>query len=67
MNFREVHYKPYHLICEIAGGNVSIHCILDGRRDMQSLLERWLVRQGSFHERLHAILGQGAPHGRFRT
>jgi len=44
MNFREVHCKPYRVICEIAGRNVFIHCILDGRRDMQYLLERRLVR-----------------------
>ena len=44
MNFREVHFKPYRVIYEIAGHNVFIHCILDGRRDMQSLLERRLMR-----------------------
>ena len=44
MNYREVHFKPYRVIYEIAGRDVFIHCILDGRRDIQSLLERRLTR-----------------------
>ena len=36
--------KPYRVICEVIGRDVYIHCVLDGRRDMQSLLERRLVR-----------------------
>ena len=43
-NYREVHFKPYRVIYEVAGRDVFIHCILDGRRDMQSLLERRLIR-----------------------
>ena len=42
--FREVHYKPYRLIYRIIGGKVVVYCVLDGRRDMQSLLHRRLVR-----------------------
>lgn len=41
--FREVHYKPYRIIYRM-GGAVVVHCVLDGRRDMQSLLHRRLVR-----------------------
>jgi len=44
MNYREVHFKPYRVIYEAIGQDIFIHCILDGRRDMQSLLERRLVR-----------------------
>ncbi len=42
--FREVHYKPYRLIYTVNDGRVVIYCILDGRRDMQSLLEQRLLR-----------------------
>lgn len=40
----EVHFKPYRVIYEVVGGSVFVHCILDGRRDMQSLLARRLLR-----------------------
>lgn len=42
--FREVHFKPYRVVYEIVGQDVFIHCVLDGRRDMQSLLQRRLLR-----------------------
>jgi toxin ParE1/3/4 len=42
--YRELHYKPYRVIYEIRGLDVYIHCAMDGRRDMQSLLERRLLR-----------------------
>lgn len=42
--FREVHYKPYRMIYRIAGRKVIVYCVLDGRRDMQTLLHRRLVR-----------------------
>ena len=43
-NYREVYFKPYRVIYEVIGQDVFVHCALDGRRDMQSLLERRLVR-----------------------
>jgi len=43
-NYREVYFKPYRVIYEVIRQDVFIHCILDGRRDMQSLLERRLIR-----------------------
>lgn len=43
-DFREVHYKPYRIIYRIQGRNVYILLIADGRRDMQSLLGRRLLR-----------------------
>jgi toxin ParE1/3/4 len=42
--FREVHFKPYRVIYEVSGATVFIHGVFDGRRDMQSLLERRLLR-----------------------
>ena|SRR5260221_7057601 len=42
--FREIHYKPYQVIYRIFGARVIVYCVLDGRRDMQSLLQRRLTR-----------------------
>lgn len=43
-DFRELHYKPYRIIYEVSGSQVMVLACLDGRRDMQSLLERRLLR-----------------------
>lgn len=43
-NFREIHYKPYRIIYSIEGSSVIVNCVLDGRRDMQTLLHQRLVR-----------------------
>lgn len=42
--FREVHYKPYRAIYRIVGRKVVVYCVLDGRRDMQTLLRQRLIR-----------------------
>ncbi|MBF0305732.1 MAG: type II toxin-antitoxin system RelE/ParE family toxin [Alphaproteobacteria bacterium] len=42
--FREAHYKPYRVVYRIMGRQVIVYCVLDGRRDMQSLLQRRLLR-----------------------
>ncbi len=43
-NYREVHFKPYRVIYEVIGNHVVISGCFDGRRDMQLLLERRLLR-----------------------
>jgi toxin ParE1/3/4 len=43
-SYREVHLKPYRVIYELIRQDVFIHCVLDGRRDMQLLLARRLIR-----------------------
>lgn len=43
-NYREVYFKPYRVIYEVIRQDVFIHCILDGRRDLPSLLQRRLIR-----------------------
>ena len=43
-DYREIHFKPYRAIYEVDGNDVFIHCVLDGRRDIQSILERRLIR-----------------------
>ena len=42
--YREVFFKPYRIIYRVAGTNVYVLLIADGRRDMRSLLERRLLR-----------------------
>ncbi len=42
--FKEVHFKPYRIIYQISGSVVYIHCVLDGRRSLQELLEKRLLR-----------------------
>jgi toxin ParE1/3/4 len=41
--YRQVFFKPYRLIYRVAGQQVAIYLIADGRRDMQSLLARRLL------------------------
>ena len=42
--YREIHYKPYRIVYQIINTDVYIHCILDGRRDLQQLLYERLLR-----------------------
>lgn len=42
--FREIHLKPYRIIYEKFDSEVYIHCILDGRRNLQDLLFERLIR-----------------------
>lgn len=41
--YREVFFKPYRIIYRVIGNEVLVLLIADGRRDMQSLLERRLL------------------------
>ena len=42
--YREVHFKPYRIIYRIMERRGVVYCVIDGRRDMQSLLQRRLLR-----------------------
>ncbi len=42
--YLEIHYKPYRIIYQILSNRVFIHCVLDGRRDLQELLQKRLLR-----------------------
>jgi toxin ParE1/3/4 len=44
MNYKEIHFKPYRIIYEIINKKVFIHCVLDGRRNLQQILEHRLLR-----------------------
>ena len=43
-DFLEIHYKPYRIIYRIIKSEVFIHCIIDGRRDIQKILQERLLR-----------------------
>ncbi|HRW60800.1 MAG TPA: type II toxin-antitoxin system RelE/ParE family toxin [Defluviicoccus sp.] len=42
--YREAHHKPYRIIYRIFENRVIVYCVADGRRDMQSHLQRRLLR-----------------------
>lgn len=42
--FREVHFKPYRVIYRLTGSRVIVYCVVDGRRDMRSFLQRRILR-----------------------
>ncbi len=44
MDFREIHCKQYRIIYQIMEKKVFVHCVVDGRRDLQEILERRLLR-----------------------
>lgn len=44
-DFLEIHYKPFKIIYQIIEKIVFVHCVLDGRRDMQKLLQERLIRE----------------------
>ncbi len=41
--YRRTFFKPYRAIYRVAGNQVIVHLIADGRRDMQSVLARRLL------------------------
>jgi toxin ParE1/3/4 len=43
--YREIHYKIYRIIYQVIESDVFIHCVLDGRRDLQDILQQRLFRE----------------------
>jgi toxin ParE1/3/4 len=43
-DYREVVFKPYRVIYRVWSAQVYVYLIVDGRRDMQTLLTRRLMR-----------------------
>ena len=41
--YREIFFKPYRIIYRVVSNKVYIYLIVDGRRDMQTLLNRRLL------------------------
>lgn len=42
--YREIFFKPYRIIYRVMESDVYVLLIVDGRRDMQALLQRRLLR-----------------------
>ena len=42
-DYREIFFKPYRMIYRVMGNVVYVFLIADGRRDMQTLLQRRLL------------------------
>ena len=42
-DYREIFFKPYRIIYRVDGENVYVYLVVDGRRDMQTLLQRRLL------------------------
>lgn len=42
--YLEIHYKPYRIIYEIIDNIIYVHCLLDGRRNIQEILMQRLLR-----------------------
>jgi toxin ParE1/3/4 len=43
-DYREVYFKPYRVIYRVMDGKVFVYLIVDGRRDLQTLLTQRLLR-----------------------
>ncbi len=43
-DYREIYFKPYRIIYRVLATQVMVYLIVDGRRDMQTLLARRLMR-----------------------
>jgi toxin ParE1/3/4 len=43
LEYREIFFKPYRIIYRVMDKNVNVLLIADGRRDMQTLLQRRLL------------------------
>ena len=43
-DYREIHHQVYRIIYQIKENEVLIYAILDGRRDMKTLLHERLIR-----------------------
>jgi toxin ParE1/3/4 len=43
-NYLEIHYKPYRIIYEIEKDLIYIHCVIDGRRNIQEILSNRFLR-----------------------
>ena len=42
--YLEIHYKPYRIIYEIEKNLIYIHCVIDGRRNIQEILSNRFLR-----------------------
>ncbi|HEY1630477.1 MAG TPA: type II toxin-antitoxin system RelE/ParE family toxin [Rhizomicrobium sp.] len=45
-DIRELHYKPYRIFYSIAGDQVRVQAVVDGRRDIQEFVKKRLTQIG---------------------
>jgi toxin ParE1/3/4 len=43
-DYRETYFKPYRIIYRVVGLSVAVHLVVDGRRDLRSVLARRLLQ-----------------------
>ena len=48
-DYRELFFKPYRVIYQVVESSVYVLMVVDGRRDMQSLLQSRLLRSRARH------------------
>ena len=44
VEYREIHYKPYRIFYSVEKKMVNVHCVLDGRRDIETILQERSLR-----------------------
>ncbi|HTR24399.1 MAG TPA: type II toxin-antitoxin system RelE/ParE family toxin [Terriglobales bacterium] len=44
-DYRQIFFKPYRVIYRVVGQRVYVYLIVDGRRDMQTVLARRLLEE----------------------
>ncbi len=44
LNYFEIHFKPYRIIYSVDVRMVTIFCVIDGRRNVQSIMQRRFLR-----------------------
>lgn len=44
-DYRQIFFKPYRVIYRVVGQRVYVYLVVEGRRDMQTLLARRLLEQ----------------------
>jgi toxin ParE1/3/4 len=44
VEFRELRYKSYRIIYSLESTTAYVHCVLDGRRDIQAILQERILR-----------------------
>lgn len=42
--FKEIHYNQYRIIYEMRKNDIFVYCVLDGRRELQELLQKRILR-----------------------
>lgn len=44
LDYREIHIKVYRIIYQVIGSAVYVYSVLDGRRDIQEILQHRILR-----------------------